>query len=181
MAFSSQLSLNNYLTSKQIRASPLRSRVVRVNAASPMGSEFQEPEEKTGIQQYLTEAVRHVFQTDNDKSLKWKSTSYSGKVSRDDHAKLRKLHFQVSSTVKAVENSEKPDDFVPLSSKDSWQSYLTGAIESVFSSKDIEVKEPNWKAMPFEGDIAKPRDIRRLYRVESVIRDTIESSNPDKH
>jgi hypothetical protein len=110
-----------------------------------------------------------LSQTDTDKGLKWKSTSFDGKLSHDDHARLRKIHSVVSKASDALKQSNAPLRALPAPHEDSTESislrkYLVGAIESVFSSKSVDVHEPKWHSIPFEGHIShkRDRDLNRL-------------------
>lgn len=160
----------------------VRAREVRVRVASPMGPDFEaspsddEVSEPRGVQQYLTEAVKGVFQTELAKDLKWRSNEFAGRISHDDHARLRKFHTVVKQAKKSLK-TKQPLRALPAPAGEppvSLKGYLTGAIESVFSSKDVESHEPKWHSMPWDGDIAhNSHELARLRNVERVVKNTI--------
>ncbi|GMH39283.1 hypothetical protein BSKO_07181 [Bryopsis sp. KO-2023] len=140
--------------------------------------------------QYLSEAVQKIFSVPDDEPVQWQKTAtpYSGKISRDDHSRLRRLS-EVVEAVKGCTNvdaenydeSATLDDgscvFVPGAepSKAGMQTYLTDAVERVFGHQfKGDDTEPNWQIAPFDGDIHTQRDIERMVSFSKVVKKTLE-------
>eukprot|EP00892_Ulva_mutabilis_P006313 jgi/Ulvmu1/4053/UM019_0030.1 len=132
---------------------------------------------KASVREYLTEAVQHVFQTDDDKKLQWKASSFQGRISHDDHARLRKIYDVVKKSKEAA--GDKPLLALPAPAEETvtLRKYLQGAIEKVFNTKDSTSNEPTWFLTPFSGRISSQREIERMWHVEQVIKDTMQKAD----
>eukprot|EP01025_Chloroclados_australasicus_P037922 TRINITY_DN387_c0_g1_i2.p1 TRINITY_DN387_c0_g1~~TRINITY_DN387_c0_g1_i2.p1 ORF type:complete len:206 (-),score=13.11 TRINITY_DN387_c0_g1_i2:174-791(-) len=127
-----------------------------------------------GVGNYLREALEHVFQTDD--KVKWKSMSFDGRITHDDHARLRKIHKVIQESVPndgtiaeppAVEDMDDP----------SLKKYLQGAIDKVFNSKG-ETEPEKWHLSPYDGDIMSQREINRMIYLERIVSQTLEKAEP---
>lgn len=94
-----------------------------------------------------------------------------GKISHDDHSRLRKINKVLQ---KAIDDGV-PDDAAPSAQAAAKepaspeqaarvQGFLQGAVERVFSNSQTSDFEPEWKSAPFDGDITSQREIWRMVR-----------------
>lgn len=104
------------------------------------------------------------MQTDDDKTIKWQATEFQGRISHDDHARLRKIYDVVKQSKEAAQKQPLLALPPPAEETVTLQKYLQGAIEKVFNTKDAASDEPTWYLTPYSGKISSKREIDRMVR-----------------
>lgn len=152
------------------------------------------------VGKYLSEAATAVFSPAKDE-VPWAGSSFSGKVSHHegDVPRLRRLYKAVQQTREQLAGCMDPNasNYDPNAVTDSGtctylyqdpetgektqgnlRDFITSTVGSLFGGKSSNDNEPDWEGTgyAYSGDIVSQRDIDRLLRYESVVKQTLEKA-----